>query len=404
VSARRRPIYLDHAATTPVDPAVAAEMMRCLGPDGVFANPSSSHAMGRAAARVVERARRVVAARIGADPAGIVFVSGATEANNLAIKGVIAAAPAGRRHLVTTRIEHKSVLDTAAAVEREGVAVTYVGCDSAGLVAPEEIERAIRPETALVSVMRVNNETGMIQPTAAIAEVCRERGVPLHVDAVQAVGRLPLDVRRDGFALCSVSAHKVGGPKGIGALWIRGDVAVAPLVHGGEQQRGLRPGTLPTHQIAGMGKAFELADPAEEGPRLAALRARLWSGLERIDGVRMNGDPQLAAPHILNVAFPGVDGEALRFALREIAVSAGSACMSDNPEASHVLSAMGLTDAAATASIRFSFGRTTTADEIDETAARIREEVERLRRLALGAPSWCSAWRSLRATDGPVFG
>jgi len=400
----RRPIYLDHAATTPVDPAVAAEMMRCVGPDGPFANPSSSHAMGRAAARVVERARRVVAARIGADPAGLVFTSGATEANNLAIKGVIAAAPADCRHLVTTRIEHKSVLDTAAAVERDGGAVTYVGCDAAGLVSPDEIERAIRPDTALVSVMRVNNETGMIQPIAAIAEICRSRGVPLHVDAAQAAGRLPLDVRRDGLALCSLTAHKIGGPKGVGALWIRDGVAIAPLLHGGEQQRGLRPGTLPTHQIAGMGKAFELADPAEEGPRLAALRARLWSALERIDGVRLNGDPERAAPHILNVAFPGVDGEALRFALREIAVSAGSACMSDNPEASHVLSAMGLTDAAATASIRFSVGRTTTADDVDEAAARVADEVERLRRLALGAPAWCSAWRSARLTDGPVFG
>src|SRR5690606_2383267 len=337
-------------------------------------------------------------------PAGIVFTSGATEANNLAIKGVIRAAPPGRRHLVTTRIEHKPVLDAAAAAERDGAGVTYVGCDADGIVSPEEIARAIRPETALVSVMRVNNETGMIQPVDAIAEICRSRGVPLHVDAAQAAGRLPLDVRRDGLALCSLTAHKIGGPKGVGALWIRDGVAIAPLLHGGEQQRGLRPGTLPTHQIAGMGKAFELADPAEEGPRLAALRARLWSALERIDGVRLNGDPERAAPHILNVAFPGVDGEALRFALREIAVSAGSACMSDNPEASHVLSAMGLTDAAATASIRFSVGRTTTADDVDEAAARVADGGERLRRLALGAPAWCSAWRSARLTDGPVFG
>src|SRR5690606_33998379 len=211
----RRPIYLDHAATSPVDPAVAAEMMRSLGPDGVFGNASSSHAAGRATARIIERARRVVAARIGADPAGIVFTSGATEANNLAIKGVIRAAPPGRRHLVTTRIEHKSVLDAAAAAERDGADVTYVGCDADGSVSPEEIARAIRPETALVSVMRVNNETGMIQPVDAIAEICRARGVPLHVDAAQAAGKLPLDVRRDGLALCSLTAHKVGGPKGV---------------------------------------------------------------------------------------------------------------------------------------------------------------------------------------------
>lgn len=400
----RRGIYLDHAATTPVDPAVAAEVMRCLGADGPFANPSSSHAFGREAARVVERARRVVAARIGADPAGIVFTSGATEANNLAIKGVLAAAPRGRRHLVTTLIEHKSVLDAAAAVERDGAAVTYVGCDPDGIVAADDVGRAIRPDTALVSVMRVNNETGMIQPIAAIAEICRARNVPLHIDAAQAVGKVPLDVRRDGVALCSVTAHKIGGPKGIGALWIRDDVAVAPLLHGGEQQLGLRPGTLPTHQIAGMGKAFELADPAEEGPRLAALRARLLDAIERIDGARVNGDPKRGAPHILNVAFPGVDGEALRFALREIAVSAGSACMSDNPDASHVLSAMGLSDAAATSSIRFSVGRTTTPDEIDAAAARVRDEFGRLRRLALGAPAWCSAWRTSRLTDARVFG
>ena len=400
----RRPIYLDHAATSPVDPAVAAEMMRCLGPDGVFGNASSSHAAGRAAARIIERARRVVAARIGADPAGIVFTSGATEANNLAIKGVIRAAPPGRRHLVTTRIEHKSVLDAAAAAERDGADVTYVGCDADGIVSPEGIARAIRPETALVSVMRVNNETGMIQPIDAIAEICRARGVPLHVDAAQAAGKLPLDVRREGLALCSLTAHKVGGPKGVGALWIRDDVSVVPLLHGGEQQRGVRPGTLPTHQIAGMAKAFELADPAEEGPRLAALRERLRHALESIEGARINGDPARAAPHILSVAFPGVDGEALRFALREIAVSAGSACMSDNPETSHVLSAMGLTDAAATATIRFSVGRTTTLDEIDAAATRVREEVERLRRLALGAPAWCSAWRTVRLTDDAVFG
>ncbi|HEX6995018.1 MAG TPA: cysteine desulfurase family protein [Gammaproteobacteria bacterium] len=400
----RRRIYLDHAATSPVDPAVSAEMMRHLGADGTFANPSSSHAMGREAARAVERARRVIAARIGADPAGLVFTSGATEANNLAIKGVLAAARPGRRHLVTTRIEHKSVLDAAAAVERYGCDVTYVGCDGSGLVSPDEIERAIRPETSLVSVMHVNNETGMVQPIAAVAEICRAHRVPLHVDAAQSAGKLLLDVRRDGVALCSLTAHKCGGPKGIGALWIRDDVTVVPLLHGGEQQRGLRPGTLPTHQIAGMGKAFELADPAEEGPRLAALRDRLREALERIDGARVNGDPARAAPHILNVAFPGVDGEALRFALREIAVSAGSACMSDNPEASHVLSAMGLTDAAATSSIRFSVGRTTTADEIDAAATRVRDAVERLRRLALGAPAWCSAWRSARLTDDPVFG
>ncbi len=389
-----RTLYLDHAATTPVDPAVAEAMLRCLGADGAFANASSSHAPGRAAAHVVEGAMRAVAARIGAQAEDIVFTSGATEANNLAIKGLLAAAPAARRHVVTTRIEHKSVLDTAAAVAAAGASVSYVGCGADGIVSPEEIAAAMRPETALVSVMRVNNETGMIQPTVEIAEICRARGVPLHVDAAQAVGKIAVDVQLEGYALCSLTAHKIGGPKGIGALWIRPDVAIVPLVHGGEQQRGLRPGTVPTHQIAGMGKAFELADPAVEGVRLAALRARLWQALEPIAGACVNGALERGAPHILNVAFPGVDGESLRFALRDIAVSAGSACMSDDPEASYVLSAMGLTDAAATSSIRFSVGRTTTSEDIDAAGARVRQEVVRLRELADGAPAW-SATRCL---------
>ena len=387
----RHSLYLDHAATTPVDPAVAAEMLRCLGIDGAFANPSSSHALGRAAARVVEDARRAVAERIGACAEDIVFTSGATEANNLAIKGVLAAAPAARRHVVTTRIEHKSVLDSVAAAAEAGASVSYVGCGADGIVSPDDIAAALRPDTALVSVMRVNNETGMIQPTTEIAEVCRARGVPLHVDAAQAVGKVPVDVQREGYTLCSLTAHKVCGPKGVGALWIRPGVAVAPLLHGGEQQRRLRPGTVPTHQIAGMGKAFELADPVTDGAHLAALRARLWQGLAPIDGASVNGVLGRGAPHILSVSFPGVDGESLRFALRDIAVSAGSACMSGDPEASYVLSAMGLTDAAATSSIRFSVGRSTTAEDVDAAAARVRDEVARLRKLANGAPAWCAA-------------
>lgn len=393
------PIYLDYAATSPVREEVVAEMLGCLGKDGAFANPSSTHALGRAAARIVAQAKVRIAARIGADPDGLVFTSGATEANNLALVGVLGASRA-RRHLVTTLIEHKSVLDCARALEAKGTEVTYVRCGPDGIVDPDALERAIRPDTALVSVMHVNNETGMIQPIAEIASRCRAREIPLHVDAAQAVGKIPVDLRALGVDLCSLTAHKVGGPKGVGALWIRPGISIEPMLHGGEQQRGLRPGTLPTHQIAGMGKAFELADPEVEGPRLAGLRRRLRDALAEIDDVHVNGDFDRGAPHILNVAFPGVDGEALRFALRGLAVSAGSACMADSPEASHVLSTMGLSDAAALASIRFSFGPTTTADEIDTAARLIAEAVPRLRRLALGAPAWCRELRSGRAT-GP---
>jgi cysteine desulfurase len=391
---KRRTIYLDHAATTPVDAAVVDAMLRCLGPAGTFANASSAHGPGREAARVVAEAQVAVAARVGADSQGLIFTSGATEANNLALKGVIAAAPRDRRHIVTTRIEHKSVLDTAGALERAGASVTYVECGANGVVDPEAVEQAIRPDTALVSVMHVNNETGMVQPVPQIAARCRANGALLHVDAAQAAGKVLVDVRGDGIDLCSLTAHKLCGPKGIGALWVRSGAPIEPILHGGEQQRGLRPGTLATHQIAGMGRAFELADPQIEGARLAALRDRLWSALRTLDDVHLNGDYELGAPHILNVAFLGVDGEALRFALRELAVSAGSACMSASPEASHVLSTMGLTDAAAAGSVRFSFGRTTTEDELDDAAQRIADEVRRLRRLARGAPRWCSTWRS----------
>ena len=385
----RRPIYLDYAATTPVDPRVLEEMLACLPIGGAFANPSSSHAMGAAARRLVDAARAAIAARIGVEPDGIVFTSGATEANNLALQGVLAAAPAEHRHLVTTRIEHKSVLDTARSLESSGVGVTYVSCGSDGIVSPDDIAAAMRRDTALVSVMHVNNETGTIQPIVEIAELCRPRGVPLHVDAAQSVGKVPLDIGRSGIDLCSLTAHKACGPKGVGALYVRPGVPIAALLHGGEQQRGLRPGTLPTHQIVAMGKAFELADPAEDAPRLAALREQLRNALVAVEGARVNGDFARGAPHILNVAFPGVDGESLRFAIREIAVSAGSACMSDSPEASHVLSTMGLSDAAASSSIRFSLGRFTTADEIGLAAARVAEEVERLLGLAAAAPAWC---------------
>lgn len=386
----RRAVYLDYAATSPVDPRVAEEMARCLTPDGDFGNPSSRHRHGDAARRRVDDARAAIAARVGADPGGIVFTSGATESNNLALKGVMAGAPADRRHLVTTIIEHKSVLDTARALEAAGCTATYVGCDALGAIDPAAVADAITPETALVSVMHVNNETGAVQDLAALASICRKRGVLLHVDAAQSVGKVPLDIDRDGVDLCSLTAHKACGPKGIGALYLKPGVRVTAQLHGGEQQQGIRPGTLPTHQIVGMGKAYALADPAEEGARLAALRRQLWQELRSIDGAKPNGDVERAAPHILNVAFPGVDGESLRCAIREISVSAGSACTADSPDASHVLSTMGLPDAVALSSIRFSVGRFTTPDDVDYAARRVIEAVHRLRAVAALSPRWCS--------------
>ncbi|HEX6997759.1 MAG TPA: cysteine desulfurase family protein [Gammaproteobacteria bacterium] len=381
-------IYLDCAATTPLDPRVAAAMAESF--ERYPANPSSTHAPGRRARRAVEDARERVAARLGVPPRTIVFTSGATESNNLALQGTVLEHAEGAPHLVTTRIEHKSVLDTARALERRGLAVTYVECDADGVVPPDRVAEAIRPNTVLVSVMHVNNETGVVQDIPAIAALCRARGVPLHVDAAQSVGKLELDLDGWGVDLCSMTAHKLHGPKGVGALYVREGVRLTPLLHGGEQERGLRPGTLATQQIVGMGRAYELADPARDGPRLAALRDRLERRLGTIPGARLNGARERRAPHIVNMSFPGVDGESLRFAVRDVAVSAGSACMSDSPEASHVLGAMGLSDALAGGALRLSVGRFTTEREVDEAAGRVAAAVERLRALAAGAPAWCS--------------
>jgi cysteine desulfurase len=392
-------IYLDYAATSPLDPAVVEVMAGCLRSE--FANPSSQHAPGRRARALVERARAQVAARVGAAPETIFFTSGATEANNLALKGVLGGRRARRAHLVTSRIEHKSVLDTARALADAGAAVTYVDSEPDGRVSPDAVARALRPDTVLVSVMHANNETGVIQEVAAIGALCRERGVRFHVDAAQSAGKIPLDLRAAPIDLCSLTAHKVCGPKGVGALYVAPGVQLAPQQHGGEQERGLRAGTLATHQIAGMGAAFELADPAVEGPRLAALRDALWQLLARIPGARANGGaggvgahgpvaPARRVPHLLNVAFPGVEGESLRLALRDLAVSAGSACAADSPEASHVLTGMGLSDVLAASSLRFSVGRFTTRDEVERAAGRVADEVARLRALARAAPAWCS--------------
>jgi len=383
-------IYLDYAATSPVDPAVVAAMEACLTRDGLFANPASSHAAGRAARSAIEQASAAVGALVGASPERIAYTSGATEANNLALKGVLRAC-AGVRHLVTTRIEHRSVLDPVDVLAGEGVAVTLVDCDSRGIVAPESVAAAIRPETRLVSVMHVNNEIGSVQDVAAIAAVCRAANVPLHVDAAQAAGKVPLDIEGWGIDLCSLTAHKLNGPKGIGALYVRRGLPLAPLMHGGAAMLGLRPGTLPTHQIAGFGKAFALAAGHKEATTLTALRERLWQRLQAIDDVRRHGDPARSAPHILSVSFPGVEGESLRLALADLAVSAGSACTSDSPAPSHVLTSLGLSDALAESTLRFSVGRFTTESEVDQAADRVRVEVGRLRELAVGAPDWCSS-------------
>jgi cysteine desulfurase len=382
-------IYLDYAATSPVDPAVVEAMTACLLRDGAFANPASPHAAGAEARAIVATARERIGALVGAAGERLVFTAGATEANNLALKGVLLAGDA-RGHLVTSTIEHRSVLDTAAALEQAGVAVTHVGCDRSGQVSPQHIADAIRPETQLVSVMQVNNEIGSVQDIEAIAGVCRDQGVPLHVDAAQGAGKVPLDIEGWDIDLCSLTAHKVNGPKGIGALYVRPGLALEPLIHGGEAALGVRAGTLPTHQIAGFGKAFELVT-RDEAARLAALRDRLWQGLEQIQGVIRHGDPARAAPHILSVGFAGVEGESLRFALADIAVSAGSACTSNAIEPSHVLGSLGLSDALAESTLRFGVGRFTTEAEIDTAVERVAGEVARLRAIAAGAPDWCRA-------------
>jgi cysteine desulfurase len=377
-------VYLDYAATTPVDPRVRAAMDACLAaPPG---NASAIHAPGRAARARVEAARAQVAALVHAPPAAIVFTSGATEADNLAILGAARGNADRGRHLVSVRTEHRAVLDPLARLEREGFRVTLLSPGRDGLVDPAEFGRALGPGTTLASVMLVNNETGVVQDIAAIAAACRRRGVLLHVDAAQAAGRLPLDVTALDADLVSLAAHKIHGPAGVGALYVRREPrpTLVPLAFGGGQEGGLRPGTLPVHQIVGMGEAYALARQAlaEEPARLAALRDRLWAALGALPGVLLNGHPTQRAPHILNVSFEGVDGEALLFALGSLALSAGSACAAGHGEPSYVLRALGRDDALAQASLRFSFGRPTTAAEVDVAAERVRAAVLRLRALA----------------------
>jgi cysteine desulfurase len=365
-------IYLDYAATTPVDARVAARMAEVLAMR--LGNPSSNHASGRSALALIDTARAQVAALVGADPADIVLTSGATESNNLAITGTMRAASPrhGKPHVVTLATEHKSVLETVRALALQGAAITVLKPDAEGVLDPGVLAAALRPETCLVSLLHVNNETGVAQDVPALAAVCAAKSVPLHIDAAQSAGKLPLDL--DGLALVSFSAHKLGGPQGIGALYVapaHRPRLVAQMLGSGHE-RGLRAGTLATHQIVGFGLACELAAARRESEsqRLTALRERLWAGLATLPGVLRNGRP--GAPHILNVSFPGVEGESLFAGLPELAVSTGSACNSRSAEPSFVLRALGRDTEAAQSSLRFSFGQATTETEIDAAIAAVR--------------------------------
>ncbi|WP_421329575.1 IscS subfamily cysteine desulfurase [Aeromonas veronii] len=384
------PIYLDYSATCPVDPRVAEKMMQCLTMDGLFGNPASrSHRFGWQAEEAVDLARNQVADLIGADPREIVFTSGATESNNLAIKGVAHFYASKGKHIITSKTEHKAVLDTCRQLEREGFEVTYLEPMPNGLFTIDMIENAMRDDTILVSIMHVNNEIGVVQNIAAIGELCRSRKILLHVDAVQSVGKIPVDVEALKVDLLSVSAHKVYGPKGIGALFVRRKprVRLEAQMHGGGHERGMRSGTLPTHQIVGMGEAFRIAkeEMVSEGERILALRQRLWNGIKDIEAVYINGDLEQRVPGNLNVSFAYVEGESLIMALKDLAVSSGSACTSASLEPSYVLRALGLNDELAHSSIRFSMGRFTTEEEIDYAVKLIRDSIGRLREMS---PLW----------------
>lgn len=380
-------VYLDYAATTPVDPRVVAAMMACLGPDANFGNPASrSHLYGWLAEEAAENARRQVADALNADAREIVWTSGATEANNLAIKGVVEQRGGG--HIITSAVEHKAVLDPCGWLERQGHAVTYLAPDADGRIDPASVRAALRADTVLVSIMHANNETGTINDLAAIGAVCREHGALFHTDAAQSAGKLPLDLRQLPVDLLSLCAHKIYGPKGVGALYVRRhpDVRVAAQIHGGGHERNMRSGTLATHQLVGMGEALELAvtEREAEQARIAALRDRLWEHISELPDVHLNGG---AAPRLaghLNVAFAGVDGEMLLTALTEAAVSTGSACTSASLEPSYVLKAMGLADDLAHSALRFSVGRFTDEADIDRVGDNVVAVVTRLREARRG--------------------
>ncbi len=396
------PVYLDYAATTPVDPQVAAQMAECLTLSGTFANPSSAtHEYGRQASTRVELARAQVARVIGAEPDDLVWTSGATEANNLAIFGLADYYRGQGQHIVTSRTEHKAVLDPCRELEKRGWRVTYLVPDQ-GVIQPDQVAAALTEDTVLVSLMHVNNEIGVVQDIAGVASVCARRGVKLHVDAAQSMGKTALDFGAMGIDAVSLSAHKVYGPKGVGALCVsrRRGIQLKAQQHGGGQERGLRAGTIPTHQVVGMGAAFELAQrvSAQEIARIAGLNERLWRGLSALGGVLRNGRTFWCAvgfatagaataaadsvPHILNLSFEGVEGESLLAAVTEhIAVSTGSACTSADREPSYVLRALGRSERLAESSLRFSFGRYSTEGDVDTAIATVTRAVVRLRRI-----------------------
>jgi cysteine desulfurase len=395
------PIYLDYSATTPVDPRVAEAMIPYLVER--FGNPAStSHAYGRVAEAAVEEARANVAALVGCEPKELVFTSGATESINLALKGAAHFHAKKGRHLVTVKTEHKATLDAMRELEREGFAVTYLEVGPDGLIDLERLAVALRPDTTLVSVMHVNNEIGVIQDVAGIGALCSARGILFHVDGAQATGKLAIDLATLPVDLMSFSAHKTYGPKGIGALFVRRKprARIEAQMHGGGHERGLRSGTLPTHQIVGMGEAYRIAklEMESDNARIRALRDRLWAGLAELDEVEVNGDLAHRIPHNLNLSFGYVDGESLLLALSDVAVSSGSACTSASLEPSYVLRALGRSDSLAHASIRFTVGRFTTADEIEYAIAHVRAQVARLRELS---PLWELRAEGVDADDAP---
>ncbi|MGZ5885296.1 MAG: IscS subfamily cysteine desulfurase [Burkholderiaceae bacterium] len=388
IKAPHFPIYMDYSATTPIDPRVADKMIPYLREQ--FGNPASrSHMYGWTAEKAVEEAREQVAALVNADSREIIWTSGATESNNLAIKGAAHFYKTKGKHIITVKTEHKAVLDTVRELEREGFEATYLQPQDNGLITVQQLAEAIRPDTILVSVMLVNNEIGVIQPIDEIGELCRSKGIIFHSDAAQATGKVKIDLEKTKVDLMSFSAHKTYGPKGIGALYVRRKprVRIEAQMHGGGHERGLRSGTLATHQIVGMGEAFRIAkeEMDEELVRINALRDRLANGLKEMEEVYINGDMEHRVPHNLNVSFNYVEGESLIMAIKDIAVSSGSACTSASLEPSYVLRALGRSDELAHSSIRFTIGRFTTEEDIDFTIKLIKEKVAKLRDLS---PLW----------------